>query len=251
MDYSNPNVDEEQDSNHANSIFHNVLYCLRKFSSLLLIVGFTIIGVFLAIYIPFISQSQNDDLLVASSVDGSEHYLQDLDNYCIVLKEGANAYVGTLQRESLTRAMNNLSDKTIELFVNLRVALSRDYLRFGDTATANELLEEALEKLETEHSLYGPTKKAELFEALAITNLKRGELDNCLTPSGSLICSLPLDKSIFQKNQHGSIAAINYLSQWLNIEPDNMKAIWLLNIAHMTLGTYPEEVPADYIIPIH
>lgn len=251
MDYSNPNVDDDQDSNHGSSIFYTVLYYLRKFSPLLFILGFTILGVFLAIYIPFISHSQNENLLVITSVDDSDHYLQDLNNYCIVLKEGANAYVGTLQRESLTRALNNLSDKTIELFVNLRVALSRDYLRFGDTAKANELLEEALEKLETQDSLYGPTKKAELFEALAITNLKRGELDNCLTPSGSLVCSLPLDKSIFQKNQHGSIAAINYLSQWLNIEPNNMKAIWLLNIAHMTLGTYPEEVPAGYIIPIH
>ncbi len=250
MDSSNPNANEHQDSCNDSSIFKSVLYSPKKFFPLLLIFGVTALVVFLAIYLPFASQTRNDTSGVAIDGNGNNRHLQDLNNYCIVLKQGANAYVGTLQRESLTRALNTLSHKTIELFINLRLALSRDYLRFGDTAKANKLLEEALEKLETQDSLYGANKKAELLEALAITNLKRGELDNCLTPSGSLVCSLPLDKSIFQKNQHGSIAAIDYLSQWLSIEPDNMKAIWLLNIAHMTLGTYPDKVPADYIIPI-
>ena len=188
--------------------------------------------------------NQESEALSQSQVGPSQ---QDLSDYCVILTESANSYVGTTQRASLLRTLKNLSHKTVQLFVNLRIALSKDYLRFGESGEAVRLLEEAMEAVNQSDS-YGDHKKIELLEALAVTNLKRGELDNCLTPGGSLICTLPLDNSVFQENDQGSAAAIDNLTQWLGLQPENVKAMWLLNIAHMTLGTYPDEVPEGYLI---
>tara|TARA_B100000949_G_C14072735_1_gene362473 strand:+ start:249 stop:371 length:123 start_codon:yes stop_codon:yes gene_type:complete len=33
------------------------------------------------------------------------------------------------------------------------------------------------------------------------------------------------------------------------MEPENIKDRWLLNIAHMTLATYPDGVPEQFLIP--
>ena len=47
----------------------------------------------------------------------------------------------------------------------------------------------------------------------------------------------------------GSTRAIARLRELLAIEPDNLKARWLLNVAHMTLGSYPDRVDPAYLVP--
>jgi len=173
---------------------------------------------------------------------------EDLANYCTVLKKGTNPYFGTLQRAQLATYLDNPPSSSPLFLITLRLELARDYLRFGETREAVRLLEEALNQ-QTLHDPAG-VLKAPLLEALAVSYLKMGELANCLTPAGSLICTLPLDKSLGQKDKYGSTNAIGYLLQLLQLNPDNMKARWLLNIAHMTLRTYPEQVPPAYLIPV-
>ena len=88
----------------------------------------------------------------------------------------------------------------------------------------------------------------ELLEELAVASLKMGELDNCVSPEGRLICALPLDSSVAHKDRRGASGAAEYLMRLLEMEPDNLRAMWLLNVAHMALGTYPDDVPSDFRI---
>ena len=44
----------------------------------------------------------------------------------------------------------------------------------------------------------------ELLEELAIASLKMGELDNCISPDGRLICALPLDSSVAHEDKRGA-----------------------------------------------
>ena len=53
------------------------------------------------------------------------------------------------------------------------------------------------------------------------------------------------------RDTNGSSKAIVSLLLLLELRPDNIKARWLLNVAHMTLGTYPGSVPEEYLIPPH
>ena len=171
---------------------------------------------------------------------------QDLIGYNSRLTDSGNPWVGTGQSGPLLRLLEDPPDQSHGIFVNARLAVAKDILRFGQTEEAIRLLTEALEAEES----YEHFHKAEILYELAVAYMKMGELDNCLSPTGALICALPLDKSVVQHDRRGSSNAIKHLLQFLEMNPDSIKARWLLNIAHMTLGSYPEGVPEDYLITV-
>ena len=173
--------------------------------------------------------------------------VEDLADYCEDLLASTNQYYGTHQRANLLDELNNPSRDTHRWYVSTRVFLAHDYLRTGETREAVRLLLEALDA-EQRAATAQPFLGA-ILESLVVTYLKMGELDNCLSPSGGLICTLPLDKSYVHHNTQGSSSAAEYLLRLLQLEPGNGRAMWLLNMAHMTLGTYPEEVPEAYRVP--
>ena len=167
--------------------------------------------------------------------------------YCQTLRESNNEYYGTMQRAQLVQELNTPSDDSHRWFVALRVMLARDHVRFGETVEAARLLEEALAADETTPS---QSYKTDLLEMTAVTYLKMGEIDNALSPSGALGLTLRLDESHVYTNTFGSSSAIRYLLRLLELDPANLTARWLLNIAHTTLGTYPNGVPGEYLIPL-
>ena len=171
---------------------------------------------------------------------------QDLVNYQLGLINSGNPWVGTRQSGPLLRLLEDPPTQSHGLFVNSRIAVAKDILRFGQAEEATRLLTEALEAEES----YEHNHKAEIIYELAVTYMKMGELDNCLSPTGALVCALPLDRSVVHQNRRGSTNAIKHLLQFLEIKPDNIKARWLLNIAHMTLGSYPEGVPEGYLVSV-
>ncbi len=50
------------------------------------------------------------------------------------------------------------------------------------------------------------------------------------------------------RNQAGSRDAVRWFTAYLQESPRDVRIIWLLNIAYMTLGEYPEKVPPRYLI---
>lgn len=174
----------------------------------------------------------------------------DLAGYCTSLRNSSDPFFGTQQRERLTAELENPAFSTLSWRVSIMRELARDYLRFGEVEEAIRLLSEALEdelreKPEVSH-------EAELLQELAIASMKMGELDNCVSPDGRLICALPLDDSVVHKDRRGASAAVDYLTQLLELETDdfhNWRAMWLLNVVHMALGTYPNGVNAEYRVP--
>jgi hypothetical protein len=86
-----------------------------------------------------------------------------------------------------------------------------------------------------------------LYEAVCC--LRQGELDNCLTHHTADSCIFPIGPGGVHQNTRGSHAAIERFTSLLKDEPDNMSARWLLNIAYMTLGEYPDQVPTQWLIP--
>jgi len=171
---------------------------------------------------------------------------QDLIGYNSRLTDSGNPWVGTGQSGPLLRLLEDPPSQSHGLFVNARLAVAKDILRFGQTEEATRLLLEALEAEES----YEHSHKPEILYELAVAYMKMGELDNCLSPTGALVCALPLDKSVVQQNTRGSSNAIKHLLRFLEMKPDSIKARWLLNIAHMTMGSYPEGVPQDYLVSV-
>jgi hypothetical protein len=83
----------------------------------------------------------------------------------------------------------------------------------------------------------------------AVAHLRQAEQQNCNDRHSRHSCLLPIRGSGVHTRRDGSEAAIRALQGVLADEPFNLRARWLLNVAHMTLGQYPAAVPAGALIP--
>ena len=86
-----------------------------------------------------------------------------------------------------------------------------------------------------------------IIDLLAISYLRQGEVNNCQNNHNSYSCILPLKDQAFHIDVNGSKKAIEIYTQIYEKFPnDNYK--WLLNLAHMTIGEHPNNVPERYRI---
>ncbi len=90
--------------------------------------------------------------------------------------------------------------------------------------------------------------KKELLRTKGIYEFRLGELKNCVENHNSDSCIFPLSQNAMHKDKYGSTAAIKTFMEYLQIYGPDESIVWLLNIAHQTLGTYPEGVPAEYLL---
>ena len=95
-----------------------------------------------------------------------------------------------------------------------------------------------------------PLDRAYVTALLGIVALRRGELENCLECVGPSSCILPIEADAIHQKQAGSREAIEHFSAYLKEWPGDLRVRWLLNLAYMTVGEYPEKVPAGYRIPL-
>lgn len=81
-----------------------------------------------------------------------------------------------------------------------------------------------------------------------ISALRRGENENCVMCRGESSCILPIASSAIHTREEGSRLAIQHFSEYLDKFPDDLEVKWLMNVAYMTLGEYPQNVPIDRLI---
>ena len=119
----------------------------------------------------------------------------------------------------------------------------------GEPRAAYELLEQTRPWVENEDSI---AEKAlyTLIYSQGVTALRRGETDNCVMCRGESSCILPIAPAAVHSDATGSRLAIRHFTEYLEKFPDDQDVRWLLNLAHMTLGEYPEKVDSRYLISI-
>jgi hypothetical protein len=83
---------------------------------------------------------------------------------------------------------------------------------------------------------------------LAVCYLRKGEIENCMANHNEYSCLLPIEKTGVHQNVNGVSKAQNILKTMYKEDPSNLKTKWLLNIAEMALGKYPNKVPSEYKI---
>jgi len=118
-------------------------------------------------------------------------------------------------------------------------------LEIGREAEAVKIIESAINKIK---SLDGKDDPQSL-RLLAMAYMRLGEKQNCVNYHNSQSCIIPISKKGIHVIQQGSLSAIDIYKKLLNINPRDYESRWLLNIAYMTLGTYPAGVPHELVIP--
>ncbi len=79
--------------------------------------------------------------------------------------------------------------------------------------------------------------------------MRLGEVKNCCSRNTGDECIIPFREKGIHRDQEGSRRAIQYFTVLAERFPERHAPRWLLNVAHMTLGGYPSEVPPKLLIP--
>jgi hypothetical protein len=93
-----------------------------------------------------------------------------------------------------------------------------------------------------------PTFEHHLDSTRALAWMRIGELDNCLGHHCCHSCIAPIEAGGIHREKRGSQNAIPILERMLAKNPKDYETRWLLNLAHMTLGTWPDAVPEKFRI---
>ena len=83
----------------------------------------------------------------------------------------------------------------------------------------------------------------------AVAYMRLGERANCMLNHNGSSCIFPISVAGLHQAQMGSRQAIETLESILKNNSHDAQSRWLLNIAYMTLGHYPAQVPVKYLIP--
>ncbi|QHV97979.1 CRTAC1 family protein [Spirosoma endbachense] len=118
-------------------------------------------------------------------------------------------------------------------------------LKLGEEEKAIVLLNGLIQKLKYSN----PTATQLAMGDLALAYLRLGEQTNCVAKHSAESCILPIQGGGIHSNQTGSQKAIALYEEILKQSPDDIEARWLLNLAYMTLGKYPQQVPKPWLIP--
>ncbi len=149
------------------------------------------------------------------------------------------------RRAALNRTLLDAASEEERL--ELRFALGYELLLAGDTEAALAELEPVLDACRESGGC--PLPERELRELVAVSYLRLGEQENCILAHTADSCLLPIRATGVHRLQRGSRTAIEHYRELLAADPGNLAYRWLLNLAYMTLGEYPDGVPEEWRIP--
>ena len=137
-------------------------------------------------------------------------------------------------------------DAPLDPLAKLRssVLLARELLRAGNTGEAIDELLRVQPEFEARKVQMNPT----LDMLLGIAYMRLGEQENCLNEHNTESCLLPMSGAGIHTKKQGSRAAVSKFTAILERDPSDLTARWLLNIAYMTLGEYPNAVPDSWLV---
>jgi hypothetical protein len=133
--------------------------------------------------------------------------------------------------------------------LQLRFSYASTLLRAGRFSDCLE----ALDALKADILLSAPDRweadRPEVELLRAKTYLRLAEEQNCHEGNNRDSCLLPIRRGGVHRKREGAERAAEVLKGILDADPGNLQARWLLNVAHMTLGSYPGGVPKRDLIP--
>ena len=137
----------------------------------------------------------------------------------------------------------------LEQDTSVREQLAREMLYVGDSEGAVRQLAEVRRRWGAAKQPMSPELAQETGRWLAMAYLRIGEQENCAHMHGQHACLFPLRKDAVHQMPRGAEGAVRELSALLEKDAGDSESQWLLNVAYMQLGRYPQDVPPRWLIP--
>ena len=130
-------------------------------------------------------------------------------------------------------------------------ALAHQLLIVGKNEDAIQQYRTARERLEGLEIADAKQASVKLHTNLGIAYLRIAEQENCIAEHNCGSCLMPITSGSLgvHRKQRGARSAINEYLAALEADPDDLAARWLLNIAYMTVGEYPDGVTEQWRVP--
>ena len=119
-------------------------------------------------------------------------------------------------------------------------------LQLGDEKNAIAIFQNLLDKM----SMGNLEQRQLIMKDMAVAYLRSGERMNCIHNHTAESCIFPISKGGEHQDKTGSEKAIELYKTILTDDRNDLESRWLLNIAYMTTGGYPSEVPPQYLLKI-
>ena len=134
-----------------------------------------------------------------------------------------------------------------ELIVEARAGY--DLLLQGRSREAARRLAQVKKSVIANSAPFDPSFLKNIRELLAVSYLRAGQQENYSDHHNTDASLLPVAASGIYTVRDGAEAAIKEYLEILREDPDDLTSRWLLNLACMSLGEYPEKVPKPWLIP--
>jgi len=165
------------------------------------------------------------------------------------IRESMHAYYGQQWIPRLRADRAKLPpDAPLDAIWDLDMNLADWLLREGEIDEALKVLDRLVAAF-NQMPTPGTRRAIPLIKKLVVANLRRAEQANCVCQRGEESCVFPLRDTAVHIDRTGAEAAVALLEQALEFDPGDLQCVWLLNFAHMALGTYPDGVPPLHRIP--
>ena len=128
--------------------------------------------------------------------------------------------------------------------------LATELLRAGESEESAMILQGILDSMQAYPNVIDPSWQLAVMDHLALSYLRIGEQENCLINHTAARCLFPIDPAAVHSQRRGSEMAIHWYEQILDQDSTDLNALWLMNLAHMTLGSHPDGIDPKWFIPM-
>jgi len=156
-----------------------------------------------------------------------------------------NPFVGTGPKRLLEKGLAT-PGLPLEKRVEFEVQMAKEELKFIELESAIGRLERVLGELGPS----GPKPlRLRVHRQLALAYLRLSEQENCVARHNAECCLFPLEGGGRHSERRPAEKAREHYLAVLELEPGERDALWLMNLASMALGQYPDGVPERWRLP--
>ncbi len=193
--------------------------------------------------LPFYTLILTISIFIGCSNPTKTEFDYDIAHYAKQLRGAAHPY-NNAQRIARQKAM--LTPRMGQ--EQLALELGLEQIRSGATEDGITTLDSLILAVSARNKEYDAPliQQANIYRAMAY--LRLGEQQNCILNHSRYSCILPIDSSaVYSQYESANKAITSYLAL-LKKDPNDFESRYLLNLAHMTLGTYPKAIPKEHRI---
>lgn len=152
-------------------------------------------------------------------------------------------------KKRLAWLQNQIFDDHISAALQHQSVIANEMLNAGYTQQSIDQYNDVLYTIDSLKINPPEVFMTAIQDLLAITHFRHGEETNCLDGHNAESCIMPIRGAGIHRNKNNAEIAINIYKSLLEKNPKDYVYRWLINLAYMVKGDYPDKVPHRWLIP--